>query len=53
METLKPNLIYWVMQRGIVIARIVCASPEAFEEIRNKYFPKLPAKLWVKLGEKT
>lgn len=52
MDTLKQNVIYWYMFRGVVIAKIVCGHQEAFEEIRAKYFPQLPAKHWTKLGEK-
>lgn len=48
----QANVTYWYMLRGVVIAKIVCNHPEDFETIRSEYFPKLPAKQWVKLGEK-
>lgn len=40
-------LTFVVKKNGAVVRRIVCNSREAFEEIRSKYFPEIPADKWV------
>jgi hypothetical protein len=45
----QTYLLVYESRRGKeIIAKITCASPEAFEEIRAKYFPDIPANRWTK-----